>query len=83
MYLALASLSTVGRDNSAKYVLVQSEVFDDKKTTASVGQTSRGIVKNGSVSFQRLPSESPDCHRQRDLFASTFPVFLIKQMPRI
>ena len=77
MYFALASLSTVGRDHSAKYVFVQSEVFDGKKTTVRVGQFCQingGIVKNGSVSFQHLQSESLDFHRQRDLFASAFPV---------
>lgn len=77
----------MGRGNSAKYVLVQSEGFDDKRTALCLGQFCQdngGIVKkNGSVSFQHLQSESLDFHRQHDLFNSTFAVVLIKQMPGI
>lgn len=57
-----------------------------KKTTARVGQfcqVNGGAVKNGSVSFQRLQSKSLAFHGRRDLFASMFPVFLIKRMPRV
>lgn len=48
MYFTSASLSTVGRDNSAKYISVQSEGSDDKRPALRLGQFCQingGIVK--------------------------------------